>query len=117
MEMLQHFLDSKLLLSDHIFYLLIKNAVLYARLRLECTNDLAWDTEILQFVETIEFYGHESVVNLIRGPGHLGEGRVDPKASIGRHGTCLCQQHPREKEFPQIPNKMWYTQAPPFSFH
>ena len=80
MEMLQHFLDSKLLPSDHIFYLLIKNAVLYARLRLECTNDLAWDPEILQFVEIIEFYGHESVLNLIRAPGHLGEGKGGSKS-------------------------------------
>ena len=78
--MLQHLLDSKLLPNDHMFYLLIKIAVLYARSRLESTNDLVRDPKIFQFVETIAFYGQDSVLNLLRGPGHHGKASVDPKA-------------------------------------
>lgn len=80
LETLQRLLDSELLQRNHIFYLLIKNAVLYAQSRLENSSDFEWDSEILQFVETIEFHGHESVLNLLRGPGHLGEGRGGSKS-------------------------------------
>ena len=28
-----------------------------------------WDSEILEFLDTIEYYGHEATVHLLRGPG------------------------------------------------
>ena len=56
----------------HIFYKLIKNAVNFV----SCSNNnfsrenqFQWDTEILEFLDTLEYYGHEATVHLLRGPG------------------------------------------------
>lgn len=80
LETLQRLLVSELLQRNHIFYLLIKNAVLYAQSRLGNSSDFEWDSEMLPFVETIEFHGHEAVLKSLRGPGHLGEGRGGSKS-------------------------------------
>lgn len=32
-------------------------------------NQFQWDTEILEFLDTLEYYGHEATVHLLRGPG------------------------------------------------
>ncbi len=38
-----------------------------------------WDSEVLQFVETLEYHGHEKTMNLLRGPGFLGTGKGGQK--------------------------------------
>ena len=36
---------------------------------------LQWDPEVLEFVESLEYHGHEKTINLLRGPGFLGTGK------------------------------------------
>ena len=38
-----------------------------------------WDSEVLQFIETLEYHGHEKTMNLLRGPGFLGTGKGGQK--------------------------------------
>ena len=82
-EKLQEFLESGYLCTQHIFYKLIKNAVEFV----VSTNSFSsmegqfqWDPEILEFLDTIEYYGHEATVHLLRGPGFYktaGERKAD----------------------------------------
>ena len=71
-EKLQQFLESGYLSREHIFYRLIKNAVNFV----VSTNSTSskdgqfqWDPEILEFLDTLEYYGHEATIHLLRGPG------------------------------------------------
>ena len=70
-EKLQEFLQSGYLSKQHIFYKLIKNALEFVVSTNSTSNDkmFQWDAEILEFLDTLEYYGHESTVQLLRGPG------------------------------------------------
>lgn len=76
---LDDFLNSNFLEKTSIFYILLKNAVEYADWSLRREHSPAaqfqWDHEVLEFVETLEYHGQESMVNLLRGSGHFGQGR------------------------------------------
>ena len=39
-----------------------------------------WDPEILEFVESLEYHGHEKTINLLRAPGFLGTGKGGVKS-------------------------------------
>ena len=62
-----------------MFYILLKNAVSYVDwlVRREENHSLQfqWDNEVLQLIESLEYHGGRKVVNLLREPGHDGEGR------------------------------------------
>ena len=69
---LQDFLQCGYLSREHIFYKLIKNAVDFVTAvnnDFSKENQFEWDSEILEFLDSIEHYGHEATVNLLRGPG------------------------------------------------
>ena len=71
-EKLQEFLESRYLSTKHIFYKLIKNAVEFVvsiNSSSSREGQFQWDSEILEFLDTIEYYGHEATVHLLRGPG------------------------------------------------
>lgn len=71
-EKLQEFLESRYLSTKHIFYKLIKNAVEFVVSTNSSSSregQFQWDSEILEFLDTIEYYGHEATVHLLRGPG------------------------------------------------
>ena len=78
-EKLQSFLNSGILPQESMFYILLKNAVSYVdwlvRRKENHSLQFQWDNEVLQFLESVEYYGGRKVVNLLRGPGHDGEGR------------------------------------------
>lgn len=77
-EKLQCFLDSGLLARDSMFYSLLANSVKYVfwlnERKRNHSLQFQWDSEALQFVETLEYHGGKRVVNILRGPGHEGEG-------------------------------------------
>lgn len=77
-EKLQCFLDSGLLARDSMFYSLLENSVNYVfwlnERKRNHSLQFQWDSEVLQFVETLEYHGGRRVVNLLRGSGHEGEG-------------------------------------------
>ena len=55
-----------------IFYEALKNAVEFVVFTNSSTSregQFQWDSEILEFLDTIEYYGHEATVHLLRGPG------------------------------------------------
>ena len=64
--------------TESMFYILLKNAVSYVDwlVKREENHSLQfqWDNEVLQFLESLEYHGGRKVVNLLRGPGHDGEG-------------------------------------------
>jgi hypothetical protein len=70
-EKLKEFLQSGYLSKQHIFYKLIKNALEFVVSTNSTSKDkmFQWDAEILEFLDTLEYYGHESTVHLLRGPG------------------------------------------------
>ena len=71
-EKLQEFLGSGYLSTKHIFYKLIKNVVEFVVSKNSSSSregQFQWDSEILEFLDTIEYYGHEATVHLLRGPG------------------------------------------------
>ena len=78
-EKLQSFLNSGILPQESMFYILLKNAVSYVdwlvRRKENHSLQFQWDNEVLQFLESVEYHGGRKVVNLLRGPGHDGEGR------------------------------------------
>ena len=78
-QKLQSFLNSGILPKESMFYILLKNAVTYVDwlVKREENHSLQfqWDNEVLQFLESLEYHGGRKVVNLLRGPGHDGEGR------------------------------------------
>ena len=78
-EKLQSFLNSGILPQESMFYILLKNAVSYVDwlVRRKENHSLQFQraNEVLQFLESVEYYGGRKVVNLLRGPGHDGEGR------------------------------------------
>ena len=60
--------------KEHIFYKLIKNALSFSRFvenwKTGIGNEpFTWDEDVLSFIETLEFHGHEKIINLLRGPG------------------------------------------------
>ena len=71
---LDDFLNSSFLEKTSIFYILLKNAFEYAdwslRRGMSPAAQFQWDHEVLEFVETLEYHGQESMVNLLRGSGH-----------------------------------------------
>lgn len=77
-EKLQCFIDSGLLARDSMFYSLLENSVNYVhwlnQRKRNHSLQFQWDSEIFQFVETLEYHGGRRVVNLLRGSGHEGEG-------------------------------------------
>ena len=69
---LEDFLQCGYLSREHIFYKLIKNAVDFVTAvnnDFSKENQFEWDSEILEFLDSIEHYDHEATVNLLRGPG------------------------------------------------
>lgn len=38
-----------------------------------------WDQEVIEFVESLEYHGHEKTINLLRGPGFVGTGKGGTK--------------------------------------
>lgn len=82
---LQDFLDSGYLSRDHIFYKLIKNAVDFVTSvnnGFSSDDQFQWDSDILQFLDTIEYYGHEATVNLLRGSGFYNRAVDKNKSTI-----------------------------------
>lgn len=77
-EKLQCFIDSGLLARDSMFYSLLENSVNYVhwlnQRKRNHSLQFQWDSEIFQFVETLEYHGGRRVVNLLRGSGREGEG-------------------------------------------
>jgi len=77
-EKLQCFLHSGLLARDSMFYSLLENSVNYVfwlnERKRNHSLQFQWDSEVLQFVENLEYHGGRRVVNLLRGSGHEGEG-------------------------------------------
>ena len=77
-EKLQNFLDADLLPRESMFYILLKSSLTYVNWLVERQKNhslqFEWDKEVLQFVESLEYHGSRKVVNLLRGPGHDGEG-------------------------------------------
>ena len=69
-EKLQGFLDGGSLSREHIFYKLIKNTLDFVTASRANYVGFQWDSEILEFLDTIEYYGHEATVHLLRGPGY-----------------------------------------------
>lgn len=69
-----------------MFYILLKNAVSYVDwlVRREENHSLQfqWDNEVLQFLESLEYHGGRKVVNLLKEPGHDGEGRSSAVSSF-----------------------------------
>ena len=82
-EKLQEFLESGYLSTQHIFYKLIKNAVEFVVSTSSSSSwegQFRWDPRILGFLDTIEYYGHEATVHLLRGQGFYktaGERKAD----------------------------------------
>ena len=78
-QKLQSFLNSDILPKGSMFYILLKNAVNYVDwvVKREENHSLQfqWDSEVLQFLESLEYHGGRKVVNLLRGSGHDGECR------------------------------------------
>ena len=62
-----------------MFYILLKNAIgcvdWLVKRKQNHSLQFQWDNEVLQFVESLEYHGGRKVVNLLRGPGHDGEGQ------------------------------------------
>jgi hypothetical protein len=77
-EKLQSFLNAGILPKESMFYILLKNAVSYVdwlvKRKENHSLQFQWDNEVLQFLESLEYHGGRKVVNLLRGPGHDGEG-------------------------------------------
>ena len=77
-ERIQCLLDSQLLTRDSMYYKLIKGSSEYISWLVNRQNNhslqFQWDAEVLQLVESLEYHGGRSVINLLRGPGHDGEG-------------------------------------------
>ena len=69
-----------------MFYILLKNAVSYVDwlVRREENHSLQfqWDNEVLQFLESLQYHGGRKVVNLLKEPGHDGEGRSSAVSSF-----------------------------------
>ena len=69
-----------------MFYILLKNAVSYVDwlVRREENHSLQfqWDNEVLQFLESLQYHGGRKVVNLLKEPGHDGEGRSSTVSSF-----------------------------------
>ena len=74
-EKLQLLLDDEILPKDSIFYIYLKNALSFVTDIGDPKLQLLWDSEVLQFVETLEYHGHEKTMNLLGGPGFLGTGK------------------------------------------
>ena len=76
---LDQLLNSNALDKSSMFFLMLKNAVEYVEWLLHRQSDTSlqfqWDDEIIEFIETLEYHGHENVINLLRGPGHLNQGK------------------------------------------
>ena len=77
-QKLQNFLDADSLPHESMFYILLKNSLTYVNWLVERQKNhslqFEWDKEVLQFVESLEYHGSRKVFNLLRGPGHDGEG-------------------------------------------
>ncbi|KAK2556178.1 hypothetical protein P5673_021775 [Acropora cervicornis] len=66
-QKLQSFLNSGVLPTESMFYILLKNAVSYVDwlVNREENHSLQfqWDNEVLQFLESLEYHGGRKVVN------------------------------------------------------
>ena len=73
-DKLQSFLDSGVLSKNSMFYGLLESSVNYVHWLNERQSNRSaqfkWDSEVLQFVETLEYHGGRKVVNLLRSEGH-----------------------------------------------
>ena len=72
-------LHTNILDRKSIFYTLLKNAVEYVEWLLIRKDNkgvqFEWDAPVIEFAESLEYHGHEKVLNLLHGPGHLSEGK------------------------------------------
>ena len=73
--MLQKEIESHKLHSSHIFYKCLENALRFARMSSEPRSQFSHDDTVNTFMETLEFHGKAKTMNLLRGPGHLNQGR------------------------------------------
>ena len=78
-EKIQGLLDDGILQKDSIFYIYLKNSLTFVTDIGDPKLQFQWDPEILQFVESLEYHGHEKTMNLLRGPGFLGTGKGGAK--------------------------------------
>lgn len=78
-EKLQGLLDDGIMQKESIFYLHLKNALSFVTNIGDPKLQFQWDPEILQFLESLEYHGHEKAMNLLRGPGFLGSGKGGEK--------------------------------------
>ena len=62
-----------------IFYIYLKNALSFVTDIGDPKVQFQWDSEILDFVESLEYHGHGKTMNLLRGPGFLGTGKGGTK--------------------------------------
>jgi hypothetical protein len=73
--MLQKEIESHKLHPSHIFYKCLENALRFARMSSEPHSQFSHDDTVNTFMETLEFHGKAKTMNLLRGPGHLNQGR------------------------------------------
>jgi len=78
-ENLQTLLDSGELPRDSIFYIYLINALAFVNEISNPEQQFQWDDEVIEFVETLKYHGHEKVMNLLRGPGFLDTGKGGKK--------------------------------------
>ena len=73
--MLQQEVQSNRLGRDHIFYKCLKGALEFASKSSNPREQFSHDKTVQTFMETLEFHGKPKTMNLLRGPGHLNQGR------------------------------------------
>ena len=78
-EKLQEFIACGFLPRSHIFYKLIRNAVDFVSSVANSYKDFEWDETILEFVDSLEYYGHQATVNMLRGQGFHGRTKGDAR--------------------------------------
>lgn len=91
-EKLQGLLDDGIMQKESIFYLYLKNALSFVTDIKDPKLHFQWDPEILQFVESLEYHGHEKNMNLLRGPGFWVLVKEGQTSLIGLLGTGQYQR-------------------------
>ncbi|XP_014674326.1 PREDICTED: uncharacterized protein LOC106814524 [Priapulus caudatus] len=76
---LQDLIDQGKIPEDCIMYKFLDNTTSYALLDPKTKSDFKWDTDVLEFFETIKYLGGERTANFICGPGFHGTGRGGTK--------------------------------------
>ena len=78
-EKLQEFIACGFLPRSHIFYKLIRNAVDFVSSVANSYKDFEWDETILEFVDSLEYYGHQATVNMLQGQEFHGKTKGDAR--------------------------------------